>query len=362
MQEPSGPSRAGPSPADRPPADLPVAVVGAGVAGLSCASRLARAGLPVVVFDKGRGPGGRISTRRAGELRFDHGAQYLTARDPRFRAEAARWAEAGALARWEGRVVRLARGAAPVDEPGERFVGVPGMSAPARLMAEGLDLRLGVRVGRLAGGPGGWLLEDEAGAPLGAFGSVVVAVPAPQAAALLAPSPALARAAASAAMAPCWSVMARFDGPLGLGFEGALIGAPKGDAAGEAPPEPLSWAARDDSKPGRPTGDGNGGGDRAESWVLHASPAWSRAWLERSPEAVADALLGAFLDVAGARPRPVVHLSAHRWRHARPVAAAEAPPLVDAARGLAACGDWCREGRVEAAWLSGIDLAEALLR
>jgi predicted NAD/FAD-dependent oxidoreductase len=335
-------------------------VVGAGVAGLSCAARLARAGLPVAVFDKGRGPGGRISTRRAGELRFDHGAQYLTARDPRFRAEAARWAEAGALARWEGRVVRLARGAALVEEPGERFVGVPGMSAPARLMAEGLDLRLGVRVGRLAGGPGAWLLEDEAGAPLGAFGSVVVAVPAPQAAPLLAPSPALARAAASAAMAPCWSVMARFAAPLGLGFEGALVGAPE-RPQGEAPPEPLSWAARDDSKPGRPGG-GGGNGDGAESWVLHASPAWSRAWLERSPEAVADALLGAFVEITGARPGPVLHLSAHRWRYARPVAAAEAPPLVDAARGLAACGDWCREGRVEAAWLSGLDLAEALLR
>jgi predicted NAD/FAD-dependent oxidoreductase len=28
---------------------------------------------------------------------------------------------------------------------------------------------------------------------------------------------------------------------------------------------------------------------------------------------------------------------------------------------MAACGDWCREARVEAAWLSGVELAEAIL-
>ena len=41
-------------------------------------------GWAVTVFDKGRGPGGRLATRRADDLRFDHGAQYFTARDPRF--------------------------------------------------------------------------------------------------------------------------------------------------------------------------------------------------------------------------------------------------------------------------------------
>jgi predicted NAD/FAD-dependent oxidoreductase len=36
-----------------------VAVIGAGMAGLACARRLADAGIAPVVFDKGRGIGGR---------------------------------------------------------------------------------------------------------------------------------------------------------------------------------------------------------------------------------------------------------------------------------------------------------------
>ncbi|MEO9491375.1 MAG: FAD-dependent oxidoreductase, partial [Marinomonas sp.] len=42
-----------------------IAVVGAGMAGLTCANELAKAGFAPVLFDKGRGPGGRMAARRA---------------------------------------------------------------------------------------------------------------------------------------------------------------------------------------------------------------------------------------------------------------------------------------------------------
>ena len=62
-----------------------IGIVGAGMAGLACAEELTRLGHAVLLFDKGRGPGGRMSTRRiqtsAGEAYFDHGAQYFTVRD-----------------------------------------------------------------------------------------------------------------------------------------------------------------------------------------------------------------------------------------------------------------------------------------
>ena len=62
-----------------------IAIVGAGIAGLAAARRLRAAGLTCTLFDKSPGLGGRMATRREGYLRFDHGAQYFTARGPRFR-------------------------------------------------------------------------------------------------------------------------------------------------------------------------------------------------------------------------------------------------------------------------------------
>ena len=82
---------------------MQIAIVGAGMAGLSCATRLAALGHEIALFDKGRGPGGRMATRRVEAdgtmLRFDHGAQYFTARDPRFVEQVARWEREGVLFR-----------------------------------------------------------------------------------------------------------------------------------------------------------------------------------------------------------------------------------------------------------------------
>ena len=52
-----------------PPAGLPIAIVGAGLAGLTCAQFLAQAGHRVHVFDKSRGPSGRMSTRRSSDAK-----------------------------------------------------------------------------------------------------------------------------------------------------------------------------------------------------------------------------------------------------------------------------------------------------
>jgi len=58
------------------------------------------AGLAVTVFDKSRGVGGRLCTRRGEDWQADHGAQYFTARSPEFRALVAEWLEAGVVAEW----------------------------------------------------------------------------------------------------------------------------------------------------------------------------------------------------------------------------------------------------------------------
>ena len=53
-----------------------IAVIGSGIAGLACARRLSDAGYAPILFDKGRGIGGRLATRRTPDGRqFDHGAQ-----------------------------------------------------------------------------------------------------------------------------------------------------------------------------------------------------------------------------------------------------------------------------------------------
>lgn len=324
-----------------------VAVVGAGIAGLACAGRLREAGAAVSLFDKGRGAGGRCATRRAGAFTFDHGAQYATASDERFRRSLAS-AEAAELAvPWQQAPGRLpASGGAAREDAGGRWIGVPGMNGLARHLGQGLQVRTNTRIVALEPEGSRWRLRAEDGSVAGTFDGVVVAVPAAQAVALLAPAPALAAGAEAAVLAPCWALMLAFAEPLPTTVAAAFVEA-----------GPLAWVCHDGGKPGRAAA----GGAVPSTWVAHASPSWSRDHLEADPAEVAPALLEAFAEALGLEVPPPVHLAAHRWRFARVEAALGEPCLYDPGLGIGACGDWCLGPRVEAAFLSGLAMAERLL-
>ncbi len=316
-----------------------VAIVGAGIAGLACAVALRARGCPVVLFEKARGPGGRMATRRDDAATYDLGAHVFDAEEPRFARQVRLWVTAGVVAPWSGRFGRLGPGGFTPQRPARvQWVGTPRMSAITRHMAHELDLRTGHRVAALEAIDGGWRLWSEDERDLGIHPRVVVATPAPQAVPLLAPLPAFAARAAEAPYAPAWAAMLDFQQPVGLPFDAArpTIG-------------PLALLARDAAKPGRPPG---------HRWVVHATPAWSAEHLERDAADVAADLADAFA-LFGPRPDRCV---AHRWRYALPIEApAVAGALWDPASSLGAAGDWLGGARVEGAWLSGLAAAEAIL-
>ena len=49
-----------------------VAVIGAGMCGISCASYLQKNGFGVTVFEKSRGIGGRMASRRINDVSYTH--------------------------------------------------------------------------------------------------------------------------------------------------------------------------------------------------------------------------------------------------------------------------------------------------
>jgi predicted NAD/FAD-dependent oxidoreductase len=216
------------------------------------------------------------------------------------------------------------------------------MNAICRHLANRLAPVFETRVAALERQDGRWSLTEESGLDLGQFDAVVVSVPAPQAARLLRDAaPALAARAERVEMSPCWAVMASFSERLAVEFDAAFVH-----------DSPLSWVARNDSKPRRP---------RAEAWVLHGSPEWSACHLEHEGEEVAQRLLTAFHVALGDRVGNPEHLVAHRWRHALPAEPLADPCLFDPELRVGACGDWCGGPRVEGAFLSGLALADRLL-
>ncbi len=321
-----------------------VAIVGAGISGLACARALADHGFAVTVFEKSRGAGGRMATRRTpGDLPFDHGAQYFTVRDPRFARYVRSWLSDGIVAAWEARIASLAGGRVVwVEETTSRYVGVPGMNAICRRLAADLKIVLGKRVDPPRRHSDHWGLCTENGEHLGEFDYFVTSAPAPQSAELLACVPSLRDVASRTEMRGCWAAMLGFDDALDLPFDAAFV-----------QDSPLSWIARNNSKPSRAG---------AESWVLHAGPEWTGQWLEIAAETAIGHLLQAFWEATAVAPRQPSFATAHRWRYSIPTEPLDRQYLFDPHLKAGACGDWCHGGRVEGAFLSGSALAGALLR
>ena len=306
------------------------AIIGAGMAGLACADALKDAGHSIALFDKGRGPGGRMSTRRLetplGEAAFDHGAQYFTARDPDFRRLVDSWRRLGIAALWP-------------QAGADAWVGVPGMNAVIRQMAAAHEVNCGHLVTGMVRKHGAWWLMGKAGEK-GPFDAVILAVPAEQAAAILSLHDfPMARIALMARSQPCWTGMLAFDRPLdGL----PPVMRDRGN---------IAWAARNSAKPGR---------SGVEAWVVQASAAWSAARLEASQQQISAMLCVALAESAGcAIPEPLAAVS-HRWRYALSAGTGEGA-LWDSDIRLGVCGDWLLGPRVECAWLSGRMLADSCI-
>ena len=330
--------------------DLPtVAVVGGGISGLTAARTLIDHGLTVTVFEKSRGVGGRMATRRGEQgIAFDHGAQYFTVRDERFRRYVDSWLHDGVVAAWQGRIAVLEHGevqeykSAGEDGGMCRYVGVPGMNAICKHLARDLDVRLQTQVHRLENSNGRWELFDGNDLPLGEFQAVIVSAPPAQTAALLRSSEPIRSRAENVDVSPCWAMMIAFPQPLPVDYAAAFVNG-----------SPISWIARNGSKPGRASD--------VETWVVHAAGEWTRRHLELSPEEVQPKMLDAFFAALGIAPQPSAYLSTHRWRYALPADPPAERCLVDRERMAFACGDWCGGPRVEGAFLSGMAVAGRLL-
>lgn len=308
----------------------PIGVIGAGVAGLSCAQLLKKSGHTPLVLEKSRGIGGRLATRRTDlGFQFDHGAQFITAQTSGFDALLEHLTRIGAAGEW------------PVQDRAVT-VGVPSMNAVAKEIGAGLDIRRNTLVTSISETGNGWRLATDGSEIF--CEHLVITVPQPQALTLLGAGNPLSREISHARMSPCWTLMAAFSEAserIATEFTNRF-----------SSNNPLAWIALNSSKPGR---------QDVNCWVAQADADWSADNLERDPEEIKTEMLFLLCDELGLAPSSVRYASAHRWRFANVETPLGKPFVRNSAGTLYLGGDWCLDACVEAAWQSGVAIAENLL-
>lgn len=291
---------------------------------------------------------------------FDHGAQYFTQRDPRFAAQMASmpasckaWNETIHNFQSDGLVF------APSASEGEmHWISTPRMSSLPQQLALPLSekglVSLETRVMQIAHeGPRGWKIYLEGPSAnqyeKSGFDGLVLAMPAAQTLQLLAGAGEIGGIKSwisrlgSVKMAPCWTLMLSF---AGKGSSGVSV--PLWNAA-RSPSHSIAWIARESSKPDRGPN---------ERWILQANHSWSEKHFETDKSQVHKLLIQAFSEISGISSEPS-HVDSQRWRWAQTVAPLGQSHLWHSDLGLGVCGDWCLGHRVECAFISGLELAQA---
>ena len=306
-----------------------VVVIGAGLSGLTAARTLTEHGIDVVVIDKGKSPGGRVATRRIGEATLDHGAQFFTVREPRFKEIVEEWLRHDVVREWCTGFD---------DNDGHpRYRGVHGMTDIAKYLAHGLSVRydsLAFSVQRGTSTKWSVLLDTGENIPADA---VIATCPTPQSYSLTITTDLdIPEELISLDYDRTICLLAVVDQPLDLGPHGAR----------QQPCPSVSFAADNHIK----------GVSTVPALTMHADAEWSLAHWDSSTEELTSLLRELAAPLLG--QARILESNVKKWRFATPRTIW--PERCLALDGIVFAGDAFGGPRVEGAVLSGLAAAQAV--
>jgi len=331
-----------------------LAIIGAGIAGLACAMALSDR-FTVSIFEKSRGLSGRMSTRRAENFVFDHGASFFRCRSAEFATWLRPFWEAGHVQNWQtidvqvdptGRMMKM-------FDAADKLVFSPSMSSIGKAVLATrpqLKTNLGCEIKGVKGHARQWrLVSDDH--EFGPFTYVVSAVPVLQALQLLPETVGFRSDLEAVQMIGCHTLM--------LGYADDEINLPDWDCV-HFVDDILSFATVNSRKPQRTGGD---------TLVVQTNHRWSEINIEMDKEEVAARMKERFVELTKLSVKASGYDQLHRWRYASTSVPAQQSAYLNNELGLAAIGDWCSEqsidnsifGKIEDGFKSGHHLSQLLL-
>lgn len=335
-----------------------VAILGAGSSGLAAAHVLQDAGYRVTLFEKSRGVGGRAATRRRDGFIYDHGAQYIKGNNPlvtqRFRTPD---------------LIDIDKPVWIFDVQGHIAEGDPqqntepkwgyrsGLTALAKQMVQGLDIRLETYIGRIEQLAAGWRLFDVSGQVQGKFEQLLITIPASQAVELIEASRLNAHLSEeirtylhAARYNPLLSVMLGYRPRPESRPYYALVNTDKAHA--------ISWLAWEHEKSLERVPEGAG------LLIAQMAPHYSRDSQQTAQEEIVRDVAQRVADLIDEPLPEPLFTDIQYWHYALPAEKADADHLnaLTLPIGLAFCGDGFVGGRVHLALEHGTKVAQQLIK
>lgn len=319
-----------------------IAIIGAGITGLSLAKNLKENNFEVEVFDKGRGVGGRMSSRRTEWGYLDHGAQYLTIRNEQFHDFLKPYIEQEVIKPWYQTFAIWNNNQFTIEKPDAlRYVSLPAMNNLCKELASNLSVKVNTKIVKLSKRSHQWKLTDINKNTYDNYDLVISTAPPKQTADLFENHTHEVKEISKIEMLSCFSLMLIPEQNFVLPYQGIKFQHPV-----------LGWIGVNYSKPAR---DNNGG------LIIQSNFDWAGEHIDDNLEEIGDLLQDSAEKVFKLKFNKLNYKSVHRWLYATPKKVASQPYFWNQKKNLAACGDWCVAGKIEGAFLSGMALFNSII-
>lgn len=328
-----------------------IAIIGAGLTGCIAAEELTKNGANVTIFEKSRGLGGRLSTKRRNWAWLDMGAQYFTARSETFIRQTSEWIEDGVAKQWDAHFLKYDNnGLSDSPDDNKRYVGTPKMNALLdHLRDSQINITTGCKIQHISCSNKVYYLDTE-NERVGPFNVVITTTPYDQAISLLGPDVTISDKNKAFLMEPTWAV--------GLQFAKTLINSFVNIGGIFVKKGNLSWIGHNSNKPTRASH------ETGDTWILHFNPAWSAQHIEQTEDWITKEGIKSLQKIVDSPLPDTINQITHRWRFARnkeiPLPKTNGYLQADN-KAIYLAGDWTLGGKVENAYLSGLYTARAIL-
>ena len=305
-------------------------IIGAGAAGLVCAKRLVENDFEVSIFDKSRGIGGRLASRRIENGIFNHGARHL----PNFKSYK-NFPEALKIL-YETAIKKKV-----LLKNGKNFTSFGSIKTFTSYLSEGLNIKKEseiVDVKREKSGIRLYLMNADKIKVEDSF--LIFAIPQPQALKLLKNDFSnLYELIKPAKMAASITGLFAFETPILLNQSfiknDYIIGFHENSRIGQ--------------------------NLKLDCWTIHSNKSYGKKWSHLNKYEIKSLLLHDFQKLVSINLPTPIYSNGHRWLYGHTEKSLNKNYILDQRDKIGICGDWCRGDNVLDASVSGTLLADNII-
>lgn len=312
-----------------------IGIIGSGIAAAALAHAL-RDFADITVFEKARGVGGRLSTRYKDDFEFDLGAPFFCTNHPCFQSMTNALIHQGIVSKWSYQEVLTEHQTCLKST----YVGLARMNDLPKFLLKDIKVCLEHKVTEIKKSGNFWMLGFEKQASQ-TFDWVISTAPPAQSNVLLPKLFEYSDLLTEIEFLPSMVLMLGLSQPLNISWDCYTM-----------PSDIIRHCIVNSNKPGR---------KNKQSLVIEATATFSKQYFDTDETSIISLLyydLVNFLDLDSAQ---IEYQAVHKWRYASSTANKTLNMvLFDKALGLGVCGDWVEGGGVEAAFLSGVRMAQVL--